>query len=109
MKSLAPLPESATVPSITRPAAASAPVTATGGGQLTADDYLAIRALAHTYAYGLDTGADKGSLYASVFTEDAEFHGPPAYPAASRSTPRDAKRSASLPSSIAVRLTYGIS
>ena len=78
MKSLAPLPESATVPSITRPAAASAPVTATGGGQLTADDYLAIRALAHTYAYGLDTGADKGSLYASVFTEDAEFHGPPA-------------------------------
>lgn len=80
MKSVAPLPESATVPSITRPAAASASVTAAGGGQLTADDYLAIRALAHTYAYGLDTGADKGSLYASVFTEDAEFHGPPAVP-----------------------------
>ena len=80
MKSVAPLPESATVPSITRPAAAFAPVTAAGGGQLTADDYLAIRALAHTYAYGLDTGAGKGSLYASVFTEDAEFHGPPAVP-----------------------------
>jgi SnoaL-like protein len=80
MKSVAPLPQSAAVTSVTRAAAASAPVTAAGGGPLTADDYLAIRALAHTYAYGLDTGADKGGLYASVFTEDAEFHGPPAVP-----------------------------
>ena len=80
MKSVAPLPQSAAVPPVTSQAAASAPLTAAGGGQLTADDYLAIRALAHTYAYGLDTGSDNGRLYASVFTEDAEFHGPPAVP-----------------------------
>ena len=49
---------------------------------LTAQDYIDIRALASKYAYGLDTGAENGSgsLYASIFTEDAEFHGPPATP-----------------------------
>ena len=40
------------------------------------------------YAYGLDTGADDGWLYANVFTEDGEFHGPPAVPGG---TPFDAK------------------
>src|SRR6058998_3804240 len=47
---------------------------------LTAQDYLDIQALANRYAYGLDTGAENGtgSVYASVFAEDAEFHGPPA-------------------------------
>lgn len=47
---------------------------------LTAQDYIDIRALASRYAYGLDTGADNGDLYANVFTADAEFHGPPAVP-----------------------------
>ena len=79
-KSIAPPPQSAAVPSATRTAPAGAAAPASGGTTLTADDYLAIRALANTYAYGLDTGADKGNLYASVFTEDAEFHGPPAVP-----------------------------
>jgi hypothetical protein len=51
---------------------------------LTAQDYIDIRALANRYAYGLDTGADEGKLYASVFTEDAEFHGPPATPGGTR-------------------------
>jgi len=57
---------------------------------LTAQDYFDIRALANLYAYGLDSGADNGtgSLYASIFTEDAEFHGPPAVPGG---TPFDAK------------------
>jgi hypothetical protein len=49
---------------------------------LTAQDYIDIRALAARYAYGLDTGAESGtgSVYANVFAEDAEFHGPPAVP-----------------------------
>jgi len=80
MKSTAPPPQSAAVPSATPAAARTASTPAGGSRPLTADDYLAIRALANTYAYGLDTGADKGGLYASVFTEDAEFHGPPAVP-----------------------------
>jgi hypothetical protein len=80
MKSAAPPPQSAAVPSTTRANAADTSAPAATGKPLTADDYLAIRALANTYAYGLDTGADKGGLYAGVFTEDAEFHGPPAVP-----------------------------
>ena len=58
-----------------KPAAAQA-------GALTAQDYIDIRALANLYAYGLDSGADNGtgSVYANVFAEDAEFHGPPATP-----------------------------
>jgi hypothetical protein len=49
---------------------------------LTAQDYVDIRKLASLYAYGLDTGAEDGtgSVYANVFAEDAEFHGPPATP-----------------------------
>lgn len=63
-----------------KPAAAATPAPTLPVASLTAEDFLAIRALASTYAYGLDTGADNGALYASVFTEDAEFHGPPAVP-----------------------------
>jgi hypothetical protein len=57
--------------------AAAAPARA-----LSAQDYIDIRALASRYAYGLDTGAENGtgSVYADVFAEDAEFHGPPATP-----------------------------
>jgi hypothetical protein len=55
---------------------------------LTAQDYIDIRALAARYAYGLDSGEGNGALYASVFTEDAEFHGPPARRGG---TPFDAK------------------
>jgi hypothetical protein len=49
---------------------------------LSAQDYIDIRALASQYAYGLDSGAENGtgSVYANVFAEDAEFHGPPATP-----------------------------
>jgi hypothetical protein len=49
---------------------------------LTAQDYIDIRKLASLYAYGLDSGAEDGtgSVYANVFAEDAEFHGPPATP-----------------------------
>src|SRR5438105_4522985 len=49
---------------------------------LAAQDYIDIRALATRYAYGLDTGAENGtgSVYANVFAEDAEFHGPAAVP-----------------------------
>jgi hypothetical protein len=57
---------------------------------LTAQDYIDIRELASHYAYGLDSGAEggTGSVYADVFTEDAEFHGPPATPGG---TPFNAK------------------
>src|SRR4051812_20323370 len=47
---------------------------------LTAQDYIDIRALANRYAYGLDTGADNGHVYANVFAQDGEFHGPGAEP-----------------------------
>ena len=76
------------------PAAAARPAsTAAAGGSLTAQDYLEIRALAVQYSYGLDTGADNGWLYANVFTEDGEFHGPPAVPGGK---PFDAKGRAQL-------------
>ena len=60
---------------------ASTPAAARAGA-LTAQDYIDIRALASLYAYGLDSGAENGtgSVYANIFTEDAEFHGPPATP-----------------------------
>jgi hypothetical protein len=74
------------------PAARPVAVRATGA-PLTAQDYLEIRALAVQYAYGLDTGADNGWLYANVFTEDGEFHGPPAVPGGK---PFDAKGRAQL-------------
>jgi hypothetical protein len=75
-------------PTSARPAAA-----APRPGPLTAQDYLDIRALAVQYSYGLDTGADDGWLYANVFTDDGEFHGPPAVPGGK---PFDAKGRAQL-------------
>jgi hypothetical protein len=73
-----------------RRAAGTAPAAATvapkpapaPANTLTAQDYIDIRALANLYAYGLDSGAENGtgSVYANIFTEDAEFHGPPATP-----------------------------
>jgi len=79
---------SASAPRTTPPASAAArpapttrpPAVAPAPSALTAQDYLDIRALAVQYSYGLDTGADDGWLYANVFTEDGEFHGPPAVP-----------------------------
>jgi hypothetical protein len=65
------------------PKPATAPVKEVKAGKaLTAQDYIDIRALASRYAYGLDSGAENGSgsVYANVFAEDAEFHGPPATP-----------------------------
>jgi hypothetical protein len=65
------------------PAGTGAPKPAAAQAKtLTAQDYIDIRALANLYAYGLDSGAENGtgSVYANVFAEDAEFHGPPATP-----------------------------
>ena len=78
-------PAAATVASAsgTPPASKATPTPAASQVKaLTAQDYLDIRALASQYAYGLDSGADNGtgSVYANVFAEDAEFHGPPATP-----------------------------
>ena len=76
-------PAASTPAATNAPAARTAPPPATAAGTaLTAQDYIDIRALASRYAYGLDSGADNGtgSVYANVFAEDAEFHGPPATP-----------------------------
>ena len=90
----APRPPAQPAAVSTRPAPAASPATpAPTAGSLTAQDYLDIRALAVQYAYGLDTGADDGWLYANVFTEDGEFHGPPAVPGGK---PFDAKGRAQL-------------
>jgi SnoaL-like protein len=56
---------------------------ATGGAQqpaggvteLTPLDYIEIQQLAIRYAYGLDSTADNGYMYADVFTPDGEFVG----------------------------------
>jgi hypothetical protein len=40
---------------------------------LTALDYLEIRQLVARYAYAVDTGADNGAVYASLFAPDGEF------------------------------------
>jgi hypothetical protein len=42
---------------------------------LTTLDVIEIQQLAIRYAYGLDTGADNGYMYADVFTPDGEFVG----------------------------------
>lgn len=42
---------------------------------LTTLDVIEIQQLAIRYAYGLDTGADNGFMYADVFTPDGEFVG----------------------------------
>jgi len=79
IKAVAPAPQAAPAPAA-KPVAGRTPPATTEVTSLTAQDYLDIRALANNYAYGLDTGADSGNLYASVFAEDGEFHGPPATP-----------------------------
>jgi SnoaL-like protein len=40
---------------------------------LTAADYIEIRQLAARYAYAVDTGADNGNVYASLFAPDGAF------------------------------------
>jgi len=81
MKAATPAPQATSAPvAPAKPAASKAAATAVKATALTAQDYLDSRALANNYAYGLDTGADNGNLYASVFAEDGEFHGPPATP-----------------------------
>jgi hypothetical protein len=44
---------------------------------LTASDYVEIQQLISRYPYGLDTGADSGNLFASVFSRDGAFTGGP--------------------------------
>jgi len=43
--------------------------------ELTPMDIIEIQQLAIRYAYGLDTAADNGNMYANVFTPDGEFNG----------------------------------
>ena len=43
--------------------------------ELSPMDYIEIQQLAIRYAYGLDTAADNGYMYANVFTPDGEFIG----------------------------------
>jgi hypothetical protein len=50
---------------------ASAP--GTGGTTLSALDYIEIRQLVARYAYAVDTGAEDGALYASLFAPDGAF------------------------------------
>ena len=40
---------------------------------LTAADYIEIRQLVARYAYAVDTGADNGNVYASLFAPDGAF------------------------------------
>jgi len=40
---------------------------------LTASDYLEIRQLVSSYAYAVDSGADNGAVYASLFAPDGAF------------------------------------
>lgn len=68
---------------VTTPTAAIAPMqriatTPSKPGVLTASDYLEIQQLVSRYPYGLDTGADKGNLYAGIFAADGVFSGGPA-------------------------------
>ena len=72
----------AAAPVATKAATVAPKPAAAPANTLTAQDYIDIRALANLYASGLDSGAENGtgSVYANIFTEDAEFHGPPATP-----------------------------
>ena len=88
VKANPPAPQ-ASAASASKPSPAKAPAATIKVTKLTAQDYIDIRALASNYAYGLDTGADNGNLYGSVFAEDGEFHGPPASPDSKQ--PFDAK------------------
>jgi hypothetical protein len=45
----------------------------TNSPTLTARDYIEIQQLASRYAYALDTGADKGLMYANLFAPDGSF------------------------------------
>jgi hypothetical protein len=44
-----------------------------GSAALTAIDYLEIRELVARYAYAVDTGAENGAVYASLFAPDGAF------------------------------------
>ena len=46
---------------------------AAGPPALTPQDYLEIRQLVARYAYAVDTGADNGAVYASLFASDGAF------------------------------------
>jgi len=60
---------------IVQTGAMSAQQPAAPPAELTPMDYIEIQQLAIRYAYGLDTGADNGYLYANVFIPDGEFIG----------------------------------
>jgi hypothetical protein len=57
----------------TAPARSSAPGSAMGPTELTALDYLEIQQLVTRYAYALDSGADSGRMYASLFAPGGFF------------------------------------
>ena len=67
---------------VTTPTAAIGPIMKIAGGPvkngtLTASDYIEIQQLISRYPYGLDTGADRGNLFAGVFAIDGVFIGGP--------------------------------
>ena len=56
-----------------QPAATQAGKPAASFAGLTAADYIEIRQLVARYAYAVDTGADNGNVYASLFAPDGAF------------------------------------
>src|SRR6186713_741440 len=60
-------------PAAPRPLASVAGKPAAGFAGLTAADYIEIRQLVARYAYAVDTGADNGNVYASLFAPDGAF------------------------------------
>jgi uncharacterized protein (TIGR02246 family) len=55
------------------PVVTAAQQKAAAPSSLAAADYIEIRELVARYAYAVDTGADNGNVYASLFAPDGEF------------------------------------
>jgi len=60
-------------PTTPRPLASVAGKPAASFAGLSALDYIEIKQLASRYAYAVDTGADNGNVYASLFAADGAF------------------------------------
>jgi len=60
-------------PAFQRPMASVAGMPAASFAGLTALDYIEIKQLVSRYAYAVDTGADNGNVYASLFAPDGAF------------------------------------
>lgn len=60
-------------PTASRPLASVVGKPAVSFSGLTALDYIEIRQLASRYAYAVDSGAENGNVYASLFAPDGAF------------------------------------